>query len=40
MRIIPRAKGKLNYKAYAFIQVVEEKLLNGAQGWIEVAALH
>jgi len=35
-----RAKGKVNYKVETLIQVVEEKLPNGAQGWIEVAALY
>jgi hypothetical protein len=40
VRIIPQAKGKVNYKADALIQVVEEKLPNGAQGWVEVAALY
>jgi hypothetical protein len=38
MRIMPRAKGKVYYKADSLIQVVEEKLPNGAQGWVEVAA--
>jgi hypothetical protein len=37
---MPRAKGKANYKADAFIKVVEEKLPNGAQAWQEVAALY
>jgi hypothetical protein len=37
---MPRAKGKANYKVETLIQVVEEKLPNGAQGWIEVAALY
>jgi hypothetical protein len=37
---MPRAKGKVNYKADALIQVVEEKLPNGAQGWLEVAVLY
>ena len=37
---MPRAKGKLNYKVETLIQVVEEKLPNGALGWIEVAALY
>jgi hypothetical protein len=32
VRIMPQAKGKVNYKADALIQVVEEKLPNGAQG--------
>jgi hypothetical protein len=40
VRIMPRAKGKANYKVETLIQVVEEKLPNGAQGWIEVAALY
>jgi hypothetical protein len=33
MRIMPQAKGKANYKVETLIQVVEEKLPNGAQGW-------
>jgi hypothetical protein len=37
---MPRAKGKANYKADLFIQVVQEKLPNGAQAWQEVAALY
>jgi hypothetical protein len=37
---MPRAKGRANYKADAFIQVVEEKLPNGAQSWHEVSALY
>jgi hypothetical protein len=37
---MPRAKGKANYKVEALIQVVEEKLPNGVQGWVEVAALY
>jgi hypothetical protein len=40
VRITSRAKGKANYKVETLIQVVEEKLPNGAQGWIEVAALY
>jgi hypothetical protein len=40
MRIMSQAKGKLNYKVDVLIQVVEEKLPNGAQGWFEVAALY
>jgi hypothetical protein len=31
VRIMPRAQGKLNYKADALIQVVKDKLPNGAQ---------
>jgi hypothetical protein len=38
VRLKPRANGKLNYKADALIQVVEDNLPNGAQGWVEVAA--
>jgi len=37
---MPRAKGKANYKIEALIQVVEELLPNGAQGWTEVARLY
>jgi hypothetical protein len=37
---MPRAKGKVNYKADLLIQVVEEKLPAGAIGWQEVAALY
>jgi hypothetical protein len=37
---MPRAKGKVNYKADILIQVVEEKLPAGAIGWQEVAALY
>jgi len=37
---MPRAKGKANYKVETLIQVVKEKLPNGAQGWIELAALY
>jgi hypothetical protein len=37
---MPRAKGQGNYKVDALILVVEELLLNGAQGWEEVAALY
>jgi hypothetical protein len=37
---MPRAKGKANYKTDALIQVVEELLPNGAQGWTEVARLY
>ena len=33
---MPQAKGKLNYKADALIQLVEEKLPNGAQGWVRL----
>jgi len=35
-----QAKGKANYKTDALIQVVEELLPNGAQGWTEVARLY
>jgi hypothetical protein len=38
--MMPRAKGKANYKTDALIQVVEELLPNGAQGWTEVARLY
>ena len=37
---MPRSKGKQNYKVDVLIQVVEEKLPNGAQGWQEVAFLY
>jgi hypothetical protein len=37
---MPGAKGKANYKVEALIQVVEELLPNGAQGWQEVSALY
>jgi hypothetical protein len=37
---MPRAKGKANCKVNTLIQVVDEKLLNGTQGSIEVAALY
>jgi hypothetical protein len=37
---MPRAKGKVNYKADILIHVVEEKLPAGAIGWQEVAALY
>jgi hypothetical protein len=37
---MPRAKGKANYKTDALIQVVEELLPNGAQGWTKVARLY
>ena len=37
---MPRSKGKQNYKVDLLIQVVEEKLPNGAQGWQEVAFLY
>jgi len=37
---MPRAKGKANYKTDVLIQVVEELLPNGAQGWTEVARLY
>jgi hypothetical protein len=37
---MPRAKGKANYKTDALIQVVEELLPYGAQGWTEVARLY
>jgi hypothetical protein len=37
---MPRAKGKVNYKVATLIEVVEEKLPNGAPGWREVAALY
>jgi hypothetical protein len=40
VHITPRAKGKANNKVETLIQVVEEKLPNGAQGWIKVAALY
>ena len=40
MLIMPQAKGKANYKVETLIQVVEEKLPNGSQGWIEVACLY
>jgi hypothetical protein len=37
---MPWAKGKANYKVGdTLIQVVKENLPNGAEGWIEVAAL-
>ena len=38
--MMPRAKGKANYKMEVFIQAVEELLPNGAQGWTEVARLY
>jgi len=37
---MPRSKGKQNYKVDLLIQVVEEKLPNGAHGWQEVAFLY
>ncbi len=37
---IPRGKGKANYKVGLLIEVVEEKLPQGALGWQEVAALY
>jgi hypothetical protein len=37
---MPRSKGKQNYKVDVLIQVMEEKLPNGAQGWQEVAAIY
>jgi hypothetical protein len=37
---MPRSKGKANYKVDALIQVVEEHLPNGVQGWQEVATLY
>jgi hypothetical protein len=35
-----QAKSKANYNVVILILVVEEKLLNGSQGWQEVAALY
>jgi hypothetical protein len=37
---MPRARGKANYKVELLIEVVEEKLPQGALGWQEVAALY
>jgi hypothetical protein len=37
---MPRARGKANYKVELLIDVVEEKLPQGALGWQEVAALY
>jgi hypothetical protein len=37
---MPRAKGTANYKVDVLIQVVEELLPNGAQGWQEAAFLY
>ena len=37
---MPRGKGKANYKVAILIEVVEEKLPQGALGWQEVAALY
>jgi hypothetical protein len=37
---MPRAKGKANCKTDALIQVVEELLPNGVQGWTEAATLY
>ena len=37
---MPRAKGKANYKVELLIEVIEEKLPQGALGWQEVAALY
>ncbi len=37
---MPRGKGKANYKVGLLIEVVEEKLPQGALGWQEVAAVH
>jgi hypothetical protein len=35
-----RAKGKANCKVAILIEVIEEKLPQGAMGWQEVAALY
>jgi hypothetical protein len=37
---MPRIKGKANYKVGLLIEVVEEKLPQGAIGWQEVAAVY
>ena len=37
---MPRGKGKANYKVGLLIEVVEQKLPQGALGWQEVAALY
>jgi hypothetical protein len=37
---MPRAKGKASYKVELLIEVIEEKLPQGALGWQEVAALY
>ena len=37
---MPRTKGKVNYKTNDLIEVIENKLPQGAEGWKEVAVLY